>query len=250
MKRLGILIMSSILFLFGKGVINASESSYLKDLKEFLAGREFQATGALLPYDFNKNYTLEYNDWIYISLRSLNIYQLLGNPPTNSNVFGFKKLDIPLNIENVQPAGYFIYINFPRDRDKRFSWLYLERETLNLYKLVGKTENNRFKYLDIDDDGIPDSLIEFLWHEGIEIQLTEGMYRGSFPTEVYLQFFKIDEMSPPYPVETDDSGDVSSLPPSSSSTTTSNCEQCNSSSSSSELAPPPPPAVLPSSLSD
>ena len=74
---------------------------------------------------FNHNGHIDYNDWVYESLRTKKRYRLLAHPPTLDNAFGFAPVDVDLNGTKV--AGYFKRINFKGD-DPRYSWIYLKKE--------------------------------------------------------------------------------------------------------------------------
>ena len=112
--------------------------------------------GWFYRYDFEKDGKCEYNDWLYVSQKG-KVYRLLGTTPTEHNAFGWLPLSsIPSDVG--EPAGYFIFLDYPQDSDRRFSWLYLSKNG-KVYKLIGADPvTHRFKYLDIDGDGKIDSL--------------------------------------------------------------------------------------------
>ncbi len=129
---------------------------YLEELQEYLSSKSFDIDGYFFPYDFNKDGRLDPNDWIYLSTTTGQAYRLLATTPTSTNAFGFAPVSIPNNLG--EPDGYFVFINFPLDRDARFSWVYVRKKNLSVYKLMGANPDNTFRYLDITGDGIPDPL--------------------------------------------------------------------------------------------
>ncbi len=118
---------------------------YLHELKAYLTSKEFNVDGMMYSYDFNGNGYIEYNEWVYVSQKSGKKYRLLGTTPTEHNAFGFTEINVSL--QNFSPDGYFSFINFPEDADKRFSWVYASTTTGKIHKLMGADKNNLFKYL-------------------------------------------------------------------------------------------------------
>jgi len=125
---------------------------------------EFDIAGKFYMYDFDKN-GINYNDWIFLANNG-EYYRLLGEQPTPNNVFGWKKLSNPPQL-NGEPNGYFAPIYMPGD-DPKFSWVYVVASTHQLYKLVGANPNNTLRYLDINGDGYPDALPD------IEVEIVDG----------------------------------------------------------------------------
>ncbi|MRJ01952.1 MAG: hypothetical protein GXO19_07080 [Epsilonproteobacteria bacterium] len=131
---------------------------YLQELLEFLDGKEFPIYGEFYSYDFNRNGTIEFNEWIYLASPSKTAYRLLGTLPTEENPFGFISIERPEDLPS-KPQGYFTKIDFPRDPDPRFSWIYVGSEYPHpIYKLMGATPNHTFRYFDRDGDGRGDPL--------------------------------------------------------------------------------------------
>jgi len=143
---------------------SSAESPYLTALKSYLLQkREFTINGYFYKYDFDKDGRIDYNDWIYISPK-FRAYRLLGITPTQKNVFGFKPIPIPDELDTTKLSGYFIYLGrFPQDVESnwKFSWLYIDTRK-RVYKLMGATSDNRFKYLDVDKDRMVDNILNFL----------------------------------------------------------------------------------------
>ncbi len=131
-----------------------AQESYLSALINFLQHRTFTIDGYFYRYDFDNDGKIDYNDWIYEDRQSHRQYRLLAIPPTPQNAFGFQPLSHPVTLSHVD--GYFVYIGF--DQDTRFAWLYIDRQTHKLYKLMGSTPQGYFRYLDIDGDGKADPL--------------------------------------------------------------------------------------------
>ena len=137
------------------------DANYYDCLIKKITTGEYKVNGAFYQYDFNKDGRIQKSDWIYIALSTQEIYQLLGNPPTSSNAFGWKRLHtLPNDIDLQNVSGLFIYLNFSMDQNSAFSWLYLGFFGNNayLFKLMGASPNGDFIYLDLDCDGVPDPL--------------------------------------------------------------------------------------------
>ena len=147
MKRVVVVVYFSVLAAFGTN---------LQHLYEYMLSKNpWQINGWFYRYDFEKN-GYEFNDWLYL-VKSHRAYRLLGITPTPTNVFGWLPLlSIPQDLSDV--AGYFIFLDYPLDPNRAFSWIYLSKEG-GIYKLEGADPNTHFfKYLDIDNDGKADSL--------------------------------------------------------------------------------------------
>ena len=139
------------LFAFGSSI-------QLQDLYNYIVSKNpWTIEGWLYRYDFGKDGQYEYDDWLYVS-RNGNAYRLLGTIPSRDNAFGlFPLSSIPSDIG--APWGYFIFLNYPKDSVRRFSWLYLSLKSGKIYKLVGvEPSTHYFNYLDLDGDGEPDAL--------------------------------------------------------------------------------------------
>ncbi|NPA03720.1 MAG: hypothetical protein GXO61_02555 [Epsilonproteobacteria bacterium] len=143
MRVLGVLVAGFSVLAFGA----IAPESYIKDLKAYLTSRCFTLNGALYRYDFDKDGVLEYNDWVYESIVTGQTYRLLGEVPTKNNPFGFKIVEV--DTSNLTPLGYFSFIDFPKDEDRRFSWIYLFGDS-KVAKLMGTNSTNFFDYLFID----------------------------------------------------------------------------------------------------
>ncbi|NPA04320.1 MAG: hypothetical protein GXO61_05590 [Epsilonproteobacteria bacterium] len=174
MKR----FLSAIILVVLGSFATASEDPYLQGLKEFLTQKgSFKINGYFMPYDFDKNSKIDYNDWIYISSDG-RAFRLLGTTPNENNAFGFESIELPT--EEINPIGYFVFINFPQDMDKRFSWLYITTSK-KVFKLMGADENHYFKYLDVNKDGRADDLLKYL--ENVEVEFKEDVPKLG-PTKV------------------------------------------------------------------
>ncbi len=152
----------------------ADTANYMQNLYDYLLSKDWKVYGEFYKYDFNKNGKYEFNEWIYLSTTDGKAYRLLGMTPTQNNPFGWLPLaSKPINLQT--PDGYFIYINFPGDKNRAFSWLYVDRASKKTYKLQGADPKTHFfKYLDIDSDGRPDSLDQLhVSINGIKISFTQ-----------------------------------------------------------------------------
>ncbi|MRI83800.1 MAG: hypothetical protein C6I00_05195 [Nitratiruptor sp.] len=158
---------------------------YLEELLHYLTSKSsFPINGKFYPYDFDRDGTIAPDEWIYISLPERKGYRLLATPPSPKNAFGFAPIPLPPGLQEDKPAGYFIYVDFPKDPDPRFSWLYVTATKPHLvYKLIGATPENTFAYLDLDGDGhfdpLPNLAVEL---KGDWILLSTPKLPGAVPS--------------------------------------------------------------------
>ncbi|MRI84210.1 MAG: hypothetical protein C6I00_07310 [Nitratiruptor sp.] len=132
----------SISLLFGA----TASQEYINELRAFLTSRTFTIAGIVYSYDFDRDGRIDYNDWIFQSAKGNRIYRLLGTTPSEQNAFGYAPV-AGVNLAGKEPDGFFVFIDFPKDRDKRFSWIYLSLRDGCVYKLMGRTPENLFDYL-------------------------------------------------------------------------------------------------------
>ncbi len=137
-------------------------SSYVTNLKEYLQQHDFALNGIFYMYDFNHDGSIARNDWLYIDTASGQAFRLMGKTPTQNDAFGWLLLStLPSDLPSA-PTGYFIFINFPQDQQlyhtNAFSWVYVDRNSMGVYKLMGADQNHNFDYLDENGDGVPDPL--------------------------------------------------------------------------------------------
>ncbi|MRI59320.1 MAG: hypothetical protein C6H99_07435 [Epsilonproteobacteria bacterium] len=112
-------------------------------------------------YDFNHDGKIARNDWLYIDTASGSAFRLMGKTPTSQDAFGWLPLQaIPQDLDIQHPSGYFIFIDFPKDKElygtNAFSWVYITQDMT--FKLMGADENHNFDYLDENGDGRADPL--------------------------------------------------------------------------------------------
>ncbi len=110
----------------------------------------YTLTGTFGAYDFSDAKSAF--DWAFTSTNGTS-YQLQGKPPSDTDVFGWKKV----SIATPTPAWYMISLGDDVDGDgsKKFDWVLLSTnlEKKAAYKLKGETESGTFDYskkLDID----------------------------------------------------------------------------------------------------
>lgn len=137
-------------------------SSYVTALKEYLQQHDFALNGKFYMYDFNHDGSIARNDWLYIDTASGQAFRLMGKTPTQNDAFGWLQLStLPSDLPSA-PTGYFIFIDFPQDQQlyhtNAFSWVYIDRNSMGVYKLMGADQNHNFNYLDENGDGVPDPL--------------------------------------------------------------------------------------------
>ncbi len=108
---------------------------YEDQIRYYLDGRSYEIDGKFYSYDFDGDGIIFYDDWIYISQNG-SIYRLFGVNPTSNNRFGWQEIELPQDFQTKgEFQGYFIYINYPNDRDHTYSWIYIKRNG-NIYKLL------------------------------------------------------------------------------------------------------------------
>ncbi len=100
--------------------------------------------GTFCPYDF-ADVPSEF-DWVFV-LNDGTVYQLLGNPPTPNDVFGWKQRD---DITPPSPQWHMFQLNGDVDGDGtiKFDWVLVSTDTNNpdSYKLEGVADNGTFLY--------------------------------------------------------------------------------------------------------
>ena len=126
-----------------------ASSYYIKELKAYLTAKPFDLKGVFYPYDFDGDGHIAYNEWVYESMVTGRTYRLLGTTPTPNNNFGF--VPVAVHLGNREPQGYFVFIDFPKDQKRIFSWVYLSLKTGRVYKLMGATPQHRFDYLALNN---------------------------------------------------------------------------------------------------
>jgi len=64
-------------------------------LENFIGmAKSFPITGAYSSYDFDGDGKIDANDWVFKFVKYDGVYRLLGDKPTQSNLFGWKQVDI------------------------------------------------------------------------------------------------------------------------------------------------------------
>ncbi len=141
------IVIASLLisWLFGA----TADPGYVKELKAYMTAKLFDIKGVMYTYDFNRDGFISYNEWVYESMVTGRTYRLLGTTPTSQNNFGFVPVDV--NLSGYTPQGYFIFLDFPGDSKRIFSWAYLSASSGRVYKLMGATPQHHFDYLGLDD---------------------------------------------------------------------------------------------------
>ena len=179
MKKVHALLLGSAAMaatLFGA----AADQTYIQELSQYLMTNSFKVNGKFYAYDFEKDGTINANDWLYETMSDGKIYRLLATTPTDDNAFGFAPVTVPEDLPT-DPNGYFVYINFPLDTNTAFSWIYATKEG-KVYKLMGATPEHTFDYLDINGDNVPDPLpnITYTYTEGSALPGTDAKPAISF----------------------------------------------------------------------
>jgi len=144
-------------------------------LENFMGmAKTFPITGAYSSYDFEKDGKIDANDWVFKFVKYDGVYRLLGNEPTQSNLFGWKRVDIVPN----EPQFFMINLgDWDNDGDKRFDWLVLTTDGKSVYKLDGVTDRNTFEYskkLNISFDIDLQKMIAYVKMPDMQILPTES----------------------------------------------------------------------------
>ncbi len=129
---------------------------YEDQIRYYLDGRSYEIDGKFYSYDFYNN-GIDYYDWIYIS-KNGSAYRLFGVNPTSNNCFGWQEIELPKDFKTKgEFQGYFIYLNYPNDNDKRYSWIFVNKEK-KLFKLLSRDLSWSFKWLPIPTDNLQISI--------------------------------------------------------------------------------------------
>lgn len=148
----------SFIFLFALGV----QAKYIDELRSYLLSKDFTISG---------EFFLSKDSWIFGYFNKngqiVGYYQLMGTKPTKTNPFGWREANASQLVQ-MQGVGYFIKIDFPFDMQnpylKPYSWIYVDKQTQNIYKLIG-ADNGIFKYYDLNLDGVPDPIDKLYFYK-------------------------------------------------------------------------------------
>ncbi len=122
---------------------------YVDELKSYLLKRDFQINGKFFVWQGKWLLGLN-NEYGHI----VGIYELLGSEPTPTNPFGWKLIK-DADLARAKEAGLFVYVGFPKDKNRSYSWLYIDSAHQKIYKLMG-AKDGVFIYLDENNDTKPD----------------------------------------------------------------------------------------------
>ena len=108
---------------------------------------EMTVSGYFTAYDFNGDGTQDYNDWAYTVASNSNTYQLLGNPSSDTDLFGWKATDVTVNGKDWLMVHY---------GTGSLDWLVFKEDCSSVYKLSGAATDGTFSY-DVNGDGTTDA---------------------------------------------------------------------------------------------
>lgn len=112
---------------------------------------DYDITGYFTYHKFSVD---EKSNWVFSFVGQDGGYQLLGNPSSQTNIFGWKPVDV-----KISDAPDYYMVNY--DTNSRFGWLIFKVDSsgscTNIYKLSGQRDDGSFNY-DIDGNGIIDDL--------------------------------------------------------------------------------------------
>ncbi|MRJ02393.1 MAG: hypothetical protein GXO19_07220 [Epsilonproteobacteria bacterium] len=122
------------------------DPDYSKGLERYLLDHTFRVDGRF--YYYTKS---EPPRWILEILSEegepARYYTLFGREPTEENPFGWVEESFDLSyLKGLEPAGYFIHINYGKESSPALSWIYVDRERGEIYKLIG-ISGGEFHYL-------------------------------------------------------------------------------------------------------
>jgi len=112
-----------------------------------VAAGEMPVNGYFTMYDFNGDGTQDYNDWAYTVASNGNTYQLLGNPSTENDLFGWKATDVTVDGKDWLMVHY---------GTGSLDWLVFKEDCSSVYKLAGAAADGTFSY-DVNGDGTTDA---------------------------------------------------------------------------------------------
>ena len=121
------------------------DKGYVERLQSYL----LQSSDLILNgkfYYYQKRWVLEALD---AHGETGSFYLLLGNTPSKTNPFGWRKIDPNIDyIKSLSPKGYFIHIRFDHD-PSAISWLYIDIASKKVYKLID-AKDGKFQYIPLD----------------------------------------------------------------------------------------------------
>jgi len=107
-----------------------------------LATGSYAINGTFSPYDFADADTAF--DWAYVTA-SGNVYQLQGNAPSDTDVFGWKPVDVTVP-ESTNSWHMISLGDWDNDGDPRFDWVMVKPDGSKVYKLGGVSDTGNFVY--------------------------------------------------------------------------------------------------------
>ena len=120
------------------------------DYRNVLLNQTYNINGIFGKYDFIDGYSQGANafDWAYVTING-GIYQLQGNEPSDSSVFGWKtRKDI--SADEVINAWYMFALGSDIDADgsEKFDWILvnINSSSKSVYKLAGVKADGTFDY--------------------------------------------------------------------------------------------------------
>jgi len=121
----------------------AKHLHYSDKLLYFLDGQPFEILGKL--YILNNQETHYKDRLIYQSLSTDTYYIAQGNPITEENPFGWKKIEKPY-LRNF--LGYMLFIDFPKDPQsyRAYSWVLVKPDFTSFKKLIGADPKGGFRW--------------------------------------------------------------------------------------------------------
>ena len=109
-------------------------------LFDAIANHDFDISGSFAAYDFGEDGKIDPFDWTFV-LPNGRIFQLQGNTPTDTDIFGWKETVITPNDSTFLMAYMGDWDN---DGDARFDWLVLDIANQKVYKLNGVVETGAY----------------------------------------------------------------------------------------------------------
>ena len=143
------LLKGTLLSIYAATTLNASVEVF-HVIDDVIRKADYSITGYFTYHKFSVD---EKSNWVFSFVGGNESYQLLGEKPTETNIFGWKKTDVKVS----KPEYYMVHY----DKEDRFGWLIFKTdengECTNIYKLAGQRDDGSFNY-DIDKNNIIDDL--------------------------------------------------------------------------------------------
>lgn len=121
-----------------------------QDAADAVSGKVFTFQGVFSQHRFFEADDKQYLNWVYLDLKDKKIYQLLANPSTPDDVFGWVERD-DINTSSLERNWYMFTADIDGDNEQgRFEWIVVSADPKEnrAYKLAGANDKGTFLYSD------------------------------------------------------------------------------------------------------